>query len=248
MDKIEKIKDWIKKQKKEELARNSIGVITGKALFVDANELLSFLDTLSEEDALPCWKKVHTYTEELRDGDMEKMLLDLSIGKGERKTKIALPDRVVDTLSEEPSKSLREEIATWIPAHISIRTDETLQANPTEIANACKEWGKCVAYHFAEWGAEHLRESTKMIDKSLEEAAEEYADGIIHIEDALMCKAAYIAGAEWQKEQMLKDAVEGEVYLYHSYNRDATAILVDIPKENLGDKVRIVVLKEEEEE
>lgn len=48
------------------------------------------------------------------------------------------------------------------------------------------------------------------------------------------------------KEQMLKDAVEGEVYLYHSYNRDAIAILVDIPKENLGDKARIVVLKEED--
>ena len=46
MNKIEKIKDWVKKQKKEELARNSIGVITGKALFVDANELLSLLDTL----------------------------------------------------------------------------------------------------------------------------------------------------------------------------------------------------------
>lgn len=49
MDKIEKIKDWVKKQKKEELARNSIGVITGHTFFVDANELLSFLDTLSEE-------------------------------------------------------------------------------------------------------------------------------------------------------------------------------------------------------
>lgn len=49
MDKIEKIREWVKKQKKEELARNSIGVITGKAFFVDVDELLSFLDTLSEE-------------------------------------------------------------------------------------------------------------------------------------------------------------------------------------------------------
>ena len=49
MNKIEKIKEWVKKQKKEELARNSIGVITGHTFFVDANELLSFLDTLSEE-------------------------------------------------------------------------------------------------------------------------------------------------------------------------------------------------------
>ena len=49
MNKIEKIKEWVKKQKKEELARNSIWVITGHTFFVDANELLSFLDTLSEE-------------------------------------------------------------------------------------------------------------------------------------------------------------------------------------------------------
>ena len=53
MDKIEKIKDWVKKQKKEELARNSIGVITGHTFFVDANELLSFLATLSEEPNIP---------------------------------------------------------------------------------------------------------------------------------------------------------------------------------------------------
>lgn len=31
----------------------------------------------------------------------------------------------------------------------------------------------------AEWGAEHLRDSTKMIDKSLEEAAEEYTQQMI---------------------------------------------------------------------
>ena len=44
----------------------------------------------------------------------------------------------------------------------------------------------------------------------------------------------------------MKEAVEGEVYLYHSYNRDAIAIIVDIPKENLGDKVRIIIVKEDE--
>lgn len=34
-----------------------------------------------------------------------------------------------------------------------------------------------------------------------EEAAEEYADGIIMRKDALMCKAAFMAGAEWQRDQ-----------------------------------------------
>lgn len=63
---------------------------------------------------------------------------------------------------------------------------------------------------------------------------------------ALRCwKGGVIHGASWQKEQMMKEAVEGEVYLYHSYNRNATAIVVDIPKENLGDNVRIIIVKED---
>lgn len=44
---------------------------------------------------------------------------------------------------------------------------------------------------------------------------------------------------------MMEEAVEGEVYLYHGYNRDAIAILVDIPKDKLGDKVRIIIVKED---
>ena len=53
--------------------------------------------------------------------------------------------------------------------------------------------------------------------------------------------------ANWQKEQMLKDAVEG----YVNYYEDSGGILmaeaqVGCPYHN-GDKVRIVVLKEEEE-
>lgn len=137
MDKIEKIKEWVKKQKKEELARNSIGVITGKALFVDANELLSFLDTLSEE----------------------------------------------------PDKSLEEEIS---------RT-----------------------YH----------------DGSVTDT-----EDIDHV--AYENIARYFA--QWQKSQMLKDAVEGQVCATTS----ARWIEAEVSREDgfiCGQKVRIVVLKEEEE-
>jgi len=41
---------------------------------------------------------------------------------------------------------------------------------------------------------------------TLEEAAEEYSEGIIGREDAFMCKAAFIAGAEWQAAQLLQGA------------------------------------------
>ena len=213
MDKIEKIKGWVKKQKKEELARNSIGVITGKALFVDANELLSFLDTLSEE----------------------------------------------------PSKSLQEEIETWIPAHINVKTDEILLANPTELADACKEWGKRIARHFAEWGAEHLRDSTKMIDKSLEEAAEDAVCMAFGCDPAYYgnkaefsvdeCMRLFIAGAEWQKSQMMKEAYvesliveDGRIELEGDpLSCLNPIILLPYPQFNPGDKVRILVLKAEEE-
>lgn len=103
----------------------------------------------------------------------------------------------------------------------------------------------------AEWGTEHLRDSTKMIDKSLEEAANEFAnqDCVTFISR----KKGFIAGAEWQKEQMLKDAVKGKV------NQDgflelSNGEVIDICPTlkrcalglHIGDKVRIIVLKDEE--
>lgn len=108
MDKIEKIRQEIERQK--EINKKLLdGQLKDGCLYA-LNQVLSFLDTLSGKDARPCWEKVHTYTEELREGDMEKMLLDLSIGKGKRKTKIALPDRVVDALEEKPDKVLEGEV------------------------------------------------------------------------------------------------------------------------------------------
>lgn len=193
MDKIEKIKEWVKKQKKEELARNSIGVITGKALFVDANELLSFLDTLSEE----------------------------------------------------PDKSLEEEIdrfEDWMETY-------NQSDYPTSFTT------RDIARHFAEWGAEHLRDSTKMIDKSLEEAAYKYSfDSRPSVYGQVDVIDAFEAGAEWQKEKMLKDAyVESQIVEDGRIELEGDPlpclnpiILLPYPQFKPYGKVRIVVLKEEE--
>ena len=167
MDKIEKIKEWVKNQKKEELARNSIGVITGHTFFVDANELLSFLDTLSEE----------------------------------------------------PDKSLEEAAEDFVW--------EVMENDEEGISELSKK----------------LRPTSKISD----------------FYDAL--GEFFIAGAEWQKIQMLKDAVEGEICgrVYDHINvrfadgvckylepKNISHIPADVSKYNIGDKVRIVVLKEEE--
>ena len=111
-------------------------------------------------------------------------------------------------LDDKSDKSLEEEIETWIPAHISIGTDETLPLNPSELADVCKEWGKCIARHFA----------------------------------------------KWQKSQMLKDAVEADAEVCKLTERvwitpiDEKKFHQDVYDNfKAGDKVRIVVLKAEEE-
>lgn len=63
----------------------------------------------------------------------------------------------LDTLSEEPDKEdLNDEIKKYIEEYGYERGEDRLLI-------------AIVARHFAEWGAEHLRDSTKKIDKSLEE-------------------------------------------------------------------------------
>jgi len=71
-------------------------------------------------------------------------------------------------------------------------------------------------------------------------------EGMLYGLHSTLQRGVFVKGYLYCKEQMMKEAVEGEVYLYHSYNRNATAIVVDIPKENLGDNVRIIICKKED--
>lgn len=95
--------------------------------------------------------------------------------------------------------------------------------------------------------------------EDLEEAAEERARKIYPYEGGtkgLICenaipiyKAGFIAGAEWQKEQMMKDTVEAEITVGRlpddwslAYNPDELhrALL----KFKSGDKVKIIIVKQ----
>ena len=61
-----------------------------------------------------------------------------------------------------------------------------------------------VARHFAKWGAEHVADNSKTLCEDLEEAAEEFARMRGEFEIVSARYFAFIAGANWQKEQ-LKD-------------------------------------------
>ena len=87
-------------------------------------------------------------------------------------------------------------------------------------------------------------ESEKPIPKDLEEAAEHYAsvtDPEAHGIDFI--REVFIAGAEWDREQMMKEAVEGKI---HPDDYEIWVNLVGYGyKFNDGEKVRVIVLPKE---
>lgn len=111
------------------------------------------------------------------------------------------------------------------------------------------------------------------VSDDLEEAAEKYADLNCHnhVENETDWSGllyAFKAGAEWQKKQiptpedtvlfqkgveegkrlMMEDAVEGEVVKDISNKLAATAKNINLDGLKFGDKVRIIILPEEEEQ
>lgn len=58
MNIIKTIRAEIERLKEEQLIRNSIGVITGSGVFVNATSLLSFLDTIESEELMEKEKEV----------------------------------------------------------------------------------------------------------------------------------------------------------------------------------------------
>lgn len=106
---------------------------------------------------------------------------------------------------------------------------------------------------------EYIEESIEGLD----EVAEEYANkhyskwdeswddynghNVEPENDKLQLMDAFIAGAKWQKEQMMKDAVEGTVMDFSSNQpRPQVDVYVDPNKYCTGDKVRIIVCKKDD--
>lgn len=82
------------------------------------------------------------------------------------------------------------------------------------------------------------------VSEDMEEAAFDYAEACKYDGgEKLLCVEHFKAGAQWQKERMMKDAVGGEVFM--TIFGDAT-ITVDNLNGDLaqGDKVKVIIIKE----
>lgn len=110
---------------------------------------------------------------------------------------------------------------------------------------------------FAKYGEMRTNGSSE-IPNNLEEAAEEYRKGVCeHPMYYAYTKQCFIAGAKWQKEQMMSEAAEGSItsangalgydiaaFLFDENHR-YTILLPHKEGRKHGDKVRIIIVKED---
>ena len=108
-----------------------------------------------------------------------------------------------------------------------------------------------VARHFAEWGAEHVKKDDIPVPADLEEAAWDCVLDNVDVNNPVLLPKykelltyLFIAGAKWQNEQMMKEAVETEVVsrVTNKGLLPAVTFLVDESYKE-GDKVKVLIVK-----
>lgn len=212
MDKIARIRAELKRRREDILSKVEHRPIHRIELLDD---LLSFLDTLSEEPDTPEFPET-----------FEICLYDGRTPDNEKCTECSTTCSV---RKEEPDKSLEEAAEEYTQKMLeSWRFDSTGCRPPRESFIAGAEWQK------------------EQDERVYREFFNERNQGDASFRDLLVYKEGHRDGMEEHKDQMMKDSVEG----YVNYYEDSGGILmaeaqVGCPYHN-GDKVRIIVLKEEE--
>lgn len=105
----------------------------------------------------------------------------------------------------------------------------------------------------AEWGADHLRDTTKKVSEDLKEVAENSWVDYEYREDPRgLYSSCYIdgfkAGADWQKTKMMEGAVEGVVWWLVGKNisiRVLKEACKYLEQDDLPYNVRIIILPKE---
>ncbi len=260
MKAIEKIRQEIEWRKKLLFPHKNKGIILCKEMTKEYDSLLSFLDTLESEKPM-----------EQEGLDKKAPRYPLSV-VADLLGSTPQPPVIIQQKSEKPiQEGLEEEVRRYyfdVATYIS--RDNPPLSILSEIARHFAKWGaehakidvtdfckpidpgiaQCIADH----SLEMLGEDEKPFLKDLEEAAKKYATEWHENPDGSAWKPffeasaikAYIAGAKWQKEQMMKEAVEGTLA---STTVGYPAIFLDEMKSglHLGDKVKLIICKEDEE-
>lgn len=144
--------------------------------------------------------------------------------------------------------SIIEQIKAEIERQIKSQTQYfNSMGGPTNFDIATLGW---VLEKISTIESEHLADARKTSPKDLKEAAEHYAsvtDPEAHGIDFI--REVFIAGADWQNEQMMKEAMEGKVkdfrFIREINYANAKIEFDSIPELKECDKVRVLILPKE---
>jgi hypothetical protein len=119
------------------------------------------------------------------------------------------------------------------------------------LLNASQEYGYHKALEFVLSVLSDIEKSEKPVSNDLEEAADNHIRRVIDAAGhpgwnwtTQDIREAFIAGYNLCKEQMMKEAVEGEVVKDIS-NKLAVTAKINLDGFKFGDKVRIIIVKED---
>lgn len=145
--------------------------------------------------------------------------------------------------NEEIIAQIRAEIEKLIERYSSVKAKGILQEG--------YKGGRLIGYedtlnvlkHIQENLEKSTLESEKLVHNNLEEAARQYFE---NPENSWEVRNVFIAAAKWDREQMLKNAVEADVNTYRDLvaGKSWAEFVVEMPTNNLGDKVKIIIVKE----
>ena len=169
--------------------------------------------------------------------------LDEKIAKVKKAGSWKNPELLDEMRAEQPvCDGLKEEINRWMGSTNCFPEGVGITPLPKAM-----EIVERTARHFAKWGAEHARE--QMMDEWLKDRDGCFWDGVEE-------------GKKAMEEQMMKGAVEGEVCgrVYDHINvrfadgvckflepKNISHIPADVSKYNIGQKVKIIIVKEEKD-
>ena len=254
MSNIEKVRKFVKELQQDFISIQpkdcSLDLIKSYAGYAYLDKVLSFLDTLESEKSMN------------QDGLEEEMDQFFE----------TMPVLEHENIFEETFQNIARHFAEWGAEHLRDST-KMIGKSLTEAAEdaVCMVFGGDPAYYGnkaefsvnecmrlfiagAKWGTEHLRDTTKMIDKSLEEEANKFAnqDCVTFISR----KKGFIAGAEWQKEQ---DEAEKNLKYFYGLDEGAKIMKEQMLKDAIPfyeilkavpsferENTRIIIIKEEE--
>lgn len=254
-DKVQLINEWVENLKNESPTIPDLGTNALAGFQLACDDVIAFIDSLPEEPKKqPKFKVGDTIKGPCNNIFQVKEVLDrqyvLHSENGDELNSIEIVDKS-SCISKEPVSEDFEKAAQEYSSNI-----------PTQL-EADIVWKRETEQHFkngAEWMKKKYQESGCEIDfttknQNLEEAAEAFYDncnmpksswwdeGILH--KMSESKETFIAGAKWQKQQMMKNAVNATIL-----DVDAQTIEFGLWPEKLlnikeGDKVKIIIVKDE---